>query len=53
MCPVIPQLDASGQVKLQLVTSTPKEPADAIEELRTELDRMEYGEDAEDAQMQA
>jgi hypothetical protein len=47
------QVDASGQVKLQLVTSTLKEPADGIEELRAELDCMESGEDAEDAQLQA
>ena len=53
LCPLIFQVDANNQVKLQLVTVTPKEPADDIEELRTELDRMEYGEDAKDAQMQA
>lgn len=53
LCPLIFQVDANNQVTLQLVTITPKEPADDIEELRTELDRMEYGEDAEDAQMQA
>ena len=46
------QVDCSGHVKLQLAASALERPADDVEELRAELDRMEYGgEDADDAQM--
>ena len=48
------QVDSSGRVKLQLAVSALDRSADDVEELRAELDRMEYGgEDADDAQMYA
>ena len=48
------QVDSSGHVKLRLAASALEQPADDVEELRAELDRMEYGgEDADDAQMYA